>query len=256
MGPVNRYQPFVFLPFELLEEIYVLSETLALTYVCPRFYISFNARSTRLRFCTRLFYVDNPRRDLYLSRAYLRDKQTEILAQEWFDTDFTISLKEAVMHIRANDRTGNNVRSELSSNTYHAETNAQTHFFFFVSDVHLPSRLLCGPWSKSKINLLRYLYLWGLRTKPSDELKRFESMKGTIGEGNWQVLKILLQIGIDLSLKDFKDLVLCGRGSIVQKLFDWVRTESPGSHIYWRSAVTSEWVTNNRKEELEKRGTY
>ena len=248
MDSVYHNQPFVGLPFEVLEEIYVLSETLALSQVCQRFYVSLSSRPTRLRFCTRLFYINNPRRDLDLRGDYLHGKQTEMLAQEWYILDFAISLEEAVEHIRASDDFRNPVRSELASTTYlDIDSNVQVLFTLFVSGVHLPSRLLCGPWSQSKRNLLGQLFIWGLRMNPSDELKRYESMKGAIAEGNWEALRILLHVGPGLSLKDYKDLALSGRGSIVQKLFDLVGTENP---IYWRVAGIPGWVRNHEKKEL------
>lgn len=251
MGSMNHNQPFVSLPFEVLEEIYVLSETLALSHVCQSFYISLSSRSTRLRFCTRLFYINNPRRDQCLRGDYLRGNQTKMLSQEWFTLEFAISLEKAVEHIRASDKLRNHVRSELAPTTrLDIDSNAQVLFTLFVSGVHLPSRLLCGPWSESKRNLLGQLYTWGLRMNPSDELKRYESMKGAIAEDNWEALRILLHVGPDLGPKGYIDLALSGRGSIVQKLLDLVGTENP---VYWRVAGIPGWVRNHPKEELKKR---
>ena len=254
MDSRNQHQPFFSLPVELLEEIYVLSETLALSHVCRRFYISLSSQSARLRFCTRLFYADNPRRDPDETNVYLRGKQTKILAQEWFTLDFVTSLKAAVKHIRASDKPRKKVRSELSPNIYlDTETNAQIYYPFFVSGVHLPARLLSAPWSQSKSDLLGQLYIWGLETKPLDKLRCFESMKGAIAEGNWEALEILLLFGPTPDLEFFKDLVLSGRGStrILRKLFDWVRGYSS---LFWGDSEILEWVKNRGKEELEKRG--
>lgn len=102
--------PFVRLPVELLEEIYVLSEIHALLHVCRSFYIALNSESTRLRFCTRLFCYDNPCKDPDQKDACLRDEQTKIVAQKWFTADFTIRVKAAVKHIRTSDMTQDNVR--------------------------------------------------------------------------------------------------------------------------------------------------
>lgn len=255
MDSKNQHQPFVSLPVELLEEIYILSETLALSHVCRRFYISLSSQSARLRFCTRLFYVDNPRKDPDKTDVYLHGKQTEILAQEWFNLGFVLSLEAAVEHIRATDidMTGNMVRSELSPNTYlDTETNAQIYYPFFVSGVHLPTRLLCGPWSQSKIGLLLYLGCLELKTNPLDKLKYHEGMKVAIAEANWVMLVSLAMIGPGPDLDVFKDLVLSGRSSIVQQLFDWVRK---CASLFWDDSEILEWVKDHGKEELERRGT-
>lgn len=255
MDSKNQHQPFVSLPVELLEEIYTLSETLSLSQVCRCFYISLSSQSARLRFCTRLFYADNPRRDPDKTNVYLCGKQTEILAQEWFTASFAVSLKAAVEHIRASDidTTGEMVGSELSPNTYlDNETNVQQIYPFCVSGVHLPVRLLCGPWSGSKIDLLCYLFIWGLKTNPLDKLKCYESMKDAIVEDNVNVLVILLLHGPAVDLQVFKDLILSGRGSNVQKLFDWVREPT---YFFSRDSGIAEWVEHHGKEELEQRGT-
>ena len=47
------------LPIELLEEIYILSETFSLSFVCRLFYARLNIQHTRLRFCTRIFSPGN-----------------------------------------------------------------------------------------------------------------------------------------------------------------------------------------------------
>ncbi len=104
--------PLVRLPVELMEEIYVLSETHVLPHVCRSFYITQSSDSARLRFCTRLFYLDNPRKESDQKEACLRDKQIKVLAQEWFTADFAIRVKAAVEHIRASDMIAAHVRSK------------------------------------------------------------------------------------------------------------------------------------------------
>lgn len=76
--------PLMRLPVELLEEIDVLSETHALPHICRSFYMTLGSESTRLRFSTRLFYLDNSRKAPDQNDVYLRDEQTKILAQESF----------------------------------------------------------------------------------------------------------------------------------------------------------------------------
>ena len=161
-----------------------------------------------------------------------------------------MSLRAAVKNIRASDMTGNTVRSELFPNTYlDTQISVQIACSLFVTGVHLPARVLSGPWSQSKVDLLRLLDIWGLRTNPLDKLQRYESMKGAIVEGNWETVKTLALIGPALDLESFRDLILSSHGSIVQKLFDWVRNSS---YIYWNHKEIREWVGHHGKEELEK----
>ena len=128
----------------------------------------------------------------------------------------------------------------------------QTTFSLFVSGVHLPARLLCKPWSQSKFNLLGQLNIWGLGTIPLDKLKYYEIMKGATVEGNWETLETLALVGPAPDLEVFKDLVLSSRGSIVQKLFDWVRKYHS---LFWSDSGILEWVKDHGKEELARRGT-
>lgn len=102
--------PLVKLPVELLEEIYVLSETHALAHVCRSSYIALSSESARLRFCTRLFYLGNPRKDPEQKSVCLRDEQTKILAQEWFTAEFATKVKAAVKNVRASDMIEDKVR--------------------------------------------------------------------------------------------------------------------------------------------------
>lgn len=155
--------PLVRLPVELMEEIYVLSETHVLPHVCRSFYIALSSDSARLRFCTRLFYLDNPRKDPDQKDACLRDKQIKILAQEWFTADFAIRVKAAVEQVRASDMIAAQVRSKSTPATYSdTESKIQIHFSLFVRGLHLPARLLRGPWSQSKFDTLGQLFIWGL----------------------------------------------------------------------------------------------
>lgn len=93
------------LPVELLEEIHILPETRALAHVCRSSYIALSSEFARLRFCTRLFYLDNSRKDPDQEGVRLRDEQSKILAQEWFTVDFATKVKAAVKHIRVEDYT-------------------------------------------------------------------------------------------------------------------------------------------------------
>ena len=51
-------------------------QTLALPHFCRSFYVALSSDSTLLRFCTRLFYLNNPRKDPHQNDACLRDEQT------------------------------------------------------------------------------------------------------------------------------------------------------------------------------------
>ena len=216
--------PLVRLPVELIEEIYVLSETHALPHVCQSLYIPLSSESARLRFCTRLFYLDNPRKDPGQKDACLRDKQIKILAQEWFTADFSIRIKAAVEHIRASDMIAARVRSNLIPATYSdTESNSQIHFSLFVRGVHLPARLLHGPWSQSKFDTLGQLFTWGLRMNPRHKIRWHESMRDAMFEDNWDALRSLLIIGPGLDRDGYKNLLLYGHGSIVRKLYNWLR---------------------------------
>ena len=215
--------PLVRLPVELLEEIYVLSETHVLPHVCRSFYLALSSESARLRFCTRLFYLDNPRKDPDQKDACLRDNQTKILAQEWFTADFATRVKAAVEHIRASDMIAANVRSKSTPATYSGtKSNTQIHFSLFLRSVHLPARLLRGPWSQSKVDTLNWLFIWGLRMNPHHKLRWHESTRDAMVEGNWEALRILLTIGPDLHRDGYKNLLLYGHGSIVWTLYDWL----------------------------------
>lgn len=110
--------PFVRLPVELLEEIYVLSETHSLPHVCRSFYVALSSDYTCLRFCTRLFSLDNPRKHPDQKGTCLRDEQTKVLAQEWFTADFAKKIKVAVGYIATSDMIENTVRSKVIPNTY------------------------------------------------------------------------------------------------------------------------------------------
>ena len=73
-------------------------------------------------------------------------EKSKILAQEWFTVDFNTRVKAVVKHIRTSDMIEDNVRSKLSPSTYSdTKSNIQTRVSLYVSGVHLPTHLLCGP---------------------------------------------------------------------------------------------------------------
>lgn len=139
--------PFMRLPVELLEEIYILSETHSLPHVCRSFYIALNSDFTRLRFCTRLFYLSNARKDPGPKAVHLRDEQTKIFALDWFTVDFLQRLVAAVNYMRSSD--GMEEYIDLSP---------------YVSGAHLPARPLRGIWSQSKLEFVRELLFWRPRS--------------------------------------------------------------------------------------------
>ena len=66
----------------------------------------------------------------------------------------------------------------------------------------------------------------GLRIDPLDQLRCHESMRDAMVEDNWEVLRILLIVGPSLDRVGYKDLFLYGRGSIVRKLYNWLRNNN------------------------------
>lgn len=146
--------PFMRLPVELLEEIYILSETHSLPHVCRSFYIALNSDFTRLRFCTRLFYLGNARNNPGPNAVHLRDEQTKIFARDWFTVDFLQRLVAAVNYMRSSD--GMEDDTDLS---------------LYVSGAHLPAPPLRGIWSQSKLELVRQLLFWGPRKNSLDKLR-------------------------------------------------------------------------------------
>lgn len=132
--------PFMRLPVELLEEIYILSETHSLAHVCRSFYIALNSDSTRLRFCTRLFYLGNARNNPGPNAVHLRDEQTKIFARDWFTVDFLQRLVAAVNYMRSSDGMEDD-----------------THLSLYASGAHLPARPVRAIWSQGKFGLVRQL---------------------------------------------------------------------------------------------------
>lgn len=164
--------PFMRLPVELLEEIYILSETHSLPHVCRSFYIALNSDFTRLRFCTRLFYLGNARNNPGPNAVHLRDEQTKIFARDWFTVDFLQRLVAAVNYMRSSDGMEDDVRSKLSPTTYSdTKSNTQTDLSLYVSGAHLPAPPLRGIWSQSKLELVRQLLFWGPRKNSLDKLR-------------------------------------------------------------------------------------
>lgn len=164
--------PIMKLPVELLEVIYVLSETYALAHVCRSSYIALSSESFRLRFCTRLIYLDNSRKDPDQEGVRLRDEQSKIFGQEWFTVDFATKVKAAVKHIRVEDYT------QLS---------------LCFRGVYLSARLLRGPWSQSKFESPKHIFFWGLRTIPRDRPQCYQSMVDafTIAQDKREAQRIL-----------------------------------------------------------------
>lgn len=182
--------PIMKLPVELLEVIYVLSETYALAHVCRSSYIALSSESFRLRFCTRLIYLDNSRKDPDQEGVRLRDEQSKIFGQEWFTVDFATKVKAAVKHIRVEDYISPHLSPIISSDT---SSSIQTQLSLCFRGVYLPARLLRGPWSQSKFESPKHIFFWGLRTIPRDRPQCYQSMVDafTIAQDKREAQRIL-----------------------------------------------------------------
>ena len=215
------------LPTELIEEIYILSETLALSLVCRCFYTCLNTEFTRLRFCTRVFFLGNPN---YLKPDVVADllqkQENIILAQKWFTAEFATKVEDAVRKIDEDDvfhTCDSGEQDSWDDKLVHTErccpyTGAIVTQLRSVAiaittpeQVHLPARLLSGPWTSSKWALLGILKRWGVSLNDAATHLCYEAMKhATTPWDEWESFKLLLMFrsetsGTSLSSVDFFD---------------------------------------------------
>lgn len=84
-APVNH---FASLAPELLEKIFIRSESLSMPKVSRHFYKSLSSEIVRLRFCTHVFYHGKPGMGTNATSERLGILQTQIFQQKWFSLEF------------------------------------------------------------------------------------------------------------------------------------------------------------------------
>lgn len=217
-------------PFELLEEIYILSETVLFPLVCRRFNSCLTNELTRLRFCTRLFFLGNPYNLESGAVSCLVQKQANIvLAQEWFTEKFAINVEDAVLHIQEEAITYSEEPSKLTMQEIYTERQCPytgglvprlgPNEFTTSRQVYLPVRLIRDPWAESRWALLRFLEHWGVSLHSVDLHTCYQTMKDAILSNNVKVFDLLLTYRGEIDYELFRLVMSTGCDNDVVMVF-------------------------------------
>jgi hypothetical protein len=150
-NPVNH---FATLAPELLEQIFIRSETLSMPLVNSHFYASLRSETVLLSFCTHVFYhgernhiLSTPNYDQhngirFMGQSRMGELQNTILDQEWFTISFAKKLEMEVLRLQ--------------------KGYPKPHIFDLTRvqpewRTMWPQRLLRGPWTDGKLDLIDWI---------------------------------------------------------------------------------------------------
>lgn len=252
------------LPNELLEDIYILSETLSLSHVCRLFYARFSTEPTRLRFCTRVFLFGNP--DNLASgvvTSLLKKEASTILSQKWFTYEFARKVEKAVLQIQ----------EEM---TFHIEASVQgnkqaiyiqrrcpyTGILFSIlgpnkitaaNQVYLPARLLYLPVSYEKWELLSLFQRWGVSLRDETITLCHKAIHNAILDNDLDLFHVLLIFRGEIDHELFRLVRSSGcRNSAVEVFLSFVTDHVRRYTTLWRQELC-DWVMQDWKGGVGKR---
>lgn len=196
------------IPPEILEEIFIHSENLALQTVCRRLYNILIQNVVLLRFCTKIFYEGRS-----LNCTYMAGLQTMVLARKWFTLEFSEKVENAVLKLQ--DEAFNKMVVEKNLENDVAAWSAQFYEKQMVHcalNTYLPRHLLRRTWVNDSVNLLHRLMIWNAEANPRDVDAAQAGMWYAIHVGHRDAIELLLMlsIGLELDQEYYRRMILNG----------------------------------------------
>ena len=221
---------FLQLPTELLEEIYIFSETLSFPLVCRLFFYHLSNDYVRLRFCTRVFFLGNPDNlQSGVGRSLLQKQANNILAQRWFTNRFAKRMENEVLKMQENDIFYSKRLDGPNGKDIYTERHCPytgglvpmlgSNKLIAAKQVYLPTRLLCAPWSNDIQSFLRRLKDWGVRLNDADVDVCNEALKSAITSNNIERFSIYMSFRGEIDHELFNMVKSSGNDCLVVKVF-------------------------------------
>lgn len=207
----RRFSKLEMLPTELLEMIFSYHPNPALPQSSPLIGRALSSRAMLLNVCTMLWDEECPfgkKVTAFEPRAVENTPLKQaFLNRPWFDLQFIKDLQHALGN-PCNQTAGcqHPITRRQNLNVVDEEIMTMRQFldaakldFNPWADCSIPPRLLCGPWTPEKIELLTYLqselHLYiRLNVGPDALAAATRGAMECIAEGNWFVLKSLLDL--------------------------------------------------------------
>ncbi len=242
---------------EILEEIFVYSESLSLPLVCRRFHLLLSNSIVRLHFCTHVFYHGNRLRVNAADVSRMTDLQTDVFAQKWFTNGFSSEVETAVLKLQQPAYQKRVAEAKLHNETHSDSWQSPGRNKVICTFAKLPRHALSGPWTDDKVNFLLRLMRWNAKRGMYDMDMANKGMRDAIIEGRPEVVKLLSEpvIGVELDQELLRLAVIAGGcNKAIVKMFAHATFQDEIS-ISWRGKKLRQWA-RRKVNEGDERGEW